>query len=380
MHDIHENNIEILKELGGTGAIKERVMRFNTQGRAVFGWVCTYVPEEIIYAAGLLPIRITGDGSAGKNATAYLYVNTCPFALGCLEQGIGGKYDFLEGFVAANSCDPIRRLFDVWQIYLTTPFNYIIGVPRKLSANAYDFFRKEVVKFKDRLADFLGASISEDSLRGAIHIYNKSRALLRNLYQMRRVKQPLISASETLQIIRASMVMPRDHFNYFLEKVLAEISQRPALSEARARLLLCGSLVDNPLFLEMIEDLGGLIVADELCTGSRYFWDLVAEDSNPLISLADRYLSHSPCARMRPLNHRFDHISNLVQEYKIEGAISQSLKFCDIYGHSKPRLEEKLAELGIPVLDLDLEYDLSGIGQLRTRVQSFLEMIEGRRK
>jgi benzoyl-CoA reductase/2-hydroxyglutaryl-CoA dehydratase subunit BcrC/BadD/HgdB len=126
--------------------------------------------------------------------------------------------------------------------------------------------------------------------------------------------------------------------------------------------------------------MGGVIVADELCTGSRYFWDLVAEDSNPLINLADRYLSHSPCARMRPLNHRFDHITNLVQECKIDGAISQSLKFCDIYAHSKPRLEEQLTELGIPVLDLDLEYDLSGMGQLRTRVQSFLEMIEGRRK
>ena len=368
-------SIDVLKESGEIGILQERVDKFNTQEKEVFGWVCTYVPEEIIHAAGLLPIRVTGEGASGKRANAYLHVTTCSFVLGCLDQGINGEYDFLQGFVAVNSCDPVRRLFDVWQIYLNTPFTHILSVPRKLSDNAYDFFRKEVTKFRSALENFLGVRISDDSLSKSIRIYNKSRSLLKRLYEAKNAQQPSVSASETLKIIRASMVMPRDRFNDLLEKTLDETSARPPISGGKTRLLLCGSLVDDPAFFQMIEDLGGVVVADELCTGSRYFRDPVAEDADPLTSLADRYLAHAPCARMRPSNHRFDHIRNLAQEYEVEGAISQSLKFCDIYGHSKPRLEEELRELDIPVLDIDLEYDLSGIGQLKTRVQSFLEMI-----
>lgn len=376
MPDVHRH-IDVLKEVGETGTLKERVDKFNFQNQEAFGWICTYVPEEIVHAAGLLPIRVTGHGASGKSATAYLHATTCSFVLGCLDQGLAGEYDFLQGLVAVNSCDPVRRLFDVWQIYLKTPFTYILSIPRKLSPNAHDFFRKEVIKFKSALDDFLGRSISADALSESVHVYNRSRTLLRRLYEQRDAPQPRISASETLKIIKAGMVMPRDSFNDLLEKALEEISSRPPLPKARARFLVCGSLVDDPAFFEMIEGLGGVVVADELCTGSRYFWDRVSEEGDPVTGLADRYLSHTPCARMRPSSHRFDHIRQMAQEHQVDGAISQSLKFCDIYGHSKPRVEEELRGLGIPVLDLDLEYDLSGIGQLRTRVQSFLEMIEG---
>lgn len=216
-------------------------------------------------------------------------------------------------------------------------------------------------------------------MKEAIRLYNRSRTLLKELYGLKKGGPPRVSDAECLEILRASMVMPRERFNDHLEGFLREAASRTPDPRRRPRLLLCGSLLDNLTFVRMIEELGGSVVADELCTGSRYFWDLVEEGEDPLASLARRYLSHSPCARMRPIEHRFNHIAQLVQEYQVEGAISQSLKFCDIYGHSKPRLREELNRLGIPVLEIDLEYDLSGLGQIRTRIQSFIEMLEGKR-
>lgn len=369
----------LLKQAGGLEPIKKRFEAWYDPSKPAFGWICTYVPEEIIHAAGAIPVRVMGNGVSSKNATAYLYVNTCSFALACLELGLEGGYNFLQGLVAVNSCDPVRRLFDVWQLYVETPFTYLLSLPRKLSVNAHEFFYQEVVKFKRALEDFFHQEISNESLKEAILVYNQGRVLLRKLYELRRGIQPIVAGSECLEILRASMVMPREKFNYHLERFINDLSQRTPQTNVKPRLLICGSLLDSLAFVRMIEELGGVVVADELCTGSRYFWDLVEEGPDPLASLAKRYLTHSPCARMRPIEHRFNHIANLVKDYRVDGAISQSLKFCDIYGHSMPRLREELDKFGIPVLELDLEYDLSGLGQLRTRIQSFIEMLERKR-
>lgn len=369
-------SLTALKQAGGEESIQQRFEAWRDPSKPAMGWICTYVPEEILYAAGAAPVRVMGDGASGKCATAYLYVTTCSFALACLELGLEGKYDFLRGLVAVNACDPVRRLFDVWPLYIKTPFTHLLCLPRKLSENAHELFYREVVKFKHALESFLSREISEVSLKSAIQLYNRSRTLLRRLYELRKEAQPRVSGSECLEVLRASMVMPRERFNEHLERFFQEAAQRGPQPPGKARLLLCGSLLDSLTFVRTIEELGGTVIADELCTGSRYFWDLVEEGADPLASLARRYLTHSPCARMRPIEHRFDHIANLVREYRVDGAISQSLKFCDIYGHSKPRLREELNRLGVPVLELDLEYDLSGLGQLRTRVQSFIEMLE----
>lgn len=377
MNDLE--SLTALKHAGGSEPIRKRFEAWHDPSKPALGWICTYVPEELIYAAGAAPVRVMGDGASGKSATAYLYVTTCSFALACLELGLEGEYDFLQGLITVNACDPVRRLFDVWQLYMKTPFTHLLSLPRKLSANSQEFFYQEVVKFKRALEDFLGREISEASLKSAIQLYNRSRTLLRRLYELRGETRPRVSSSECLEILRASMVMPRERFNDSLDRFLQEAFQRDPHPPAKARLLLCGSLLDSLTFVRTIEELGGTVVADELCTGSRYFWDLVEEGADPLASLAKRYLTHSPCARMRPIEHRFDHIAHLVREYQVDGAISQSLKFCDIYGHSKPRLREELGRWGIPVLEIDLEYDLSGLGQIRTRIQSFIEMLERKR-
>jgi benzoyl-CoA reductase subunit C len=145
--------------------------------------------------------------------------------------------------------------------------------------------------------------------------------------------------------------------------------------------MVVGSVMTNPEFIESIEELGGLVVTDELCTSTRYWSDPVILDGNkaPLEAISRRYLNNFPCARMFPSDERFNRIIDLARDFRVDGAISQIVRYCVQYAHDLPLLTERLKEQGIPILALDVEYGTSGSGQIRTRVQAFLEMLEAKR-
>ena len=146
--------------------------------------------------------------------------------------------------------------------------------------------------------------------------------------------------------------------------------------------MLAGSIMTNPEFVRAIEDVGAIVVIDELCTTTRYWSDPVALDGgrSPLEALAYRYLNNFPCARMLPSDERFNRILNYIHSFKVDGVISQTLRYCVPYAQDLPLLIERLRAEGIPALALDLEYGSSGSGQIRTRVQAFIEMLEAKKK
>jgi benzoyl-CoA reductase/2-hydroxyglutaryl-CoA dehydratase subunit BcrC/BadD/HgdB len=142
--------------------------------------------------------------------------------------------------------------------------------------------------------------------------------------------------------------------------------------------MVIGSVLNNPAFIKSIEDQGGLVVTDELCSSVRYWYDPVVRmgDEPPLKSIARRYLTNFPCARMFPSTERFTRIRELLRDYEVDGIVSENIRYCVPYAHDLPLLKDKIKDLGIPVLALDIEYGTSGSGQIQTRVQAFLEMIE----
>ena len=354
------------------------IKEWKDQGGKVVGWLCTYIPEEIIHAAGMLPVRVLGDSVNIMDADAYLYANTCFFARSCLELGLKKGYDFLDALVAGNTCDPVRRLYDVWRKYLPVDTMQIISIPHKVTERAYEFYSNELNALKERLEEVRGELISKESLKESIALYNRTRVLLKELYELRKGEQPQVSGAETLDIIRASWRMPRSLYNKTLEILLPELKNRAPLPKARARLLISGSLLDQADFIQAIENLGVWVVTDELCTGTRYFWYLVNNHLEPLDALARRYLDRPPCARMRPYTRRVKHILELVKDFGVDGVIYEIIKFCELYGHDKPMVREDLERENIPVLELDLEYGAGGsaLGQVKTRVEAFLEMLE----
>jgi bzd-type benzoyl-CoA reductase N subunit len=359
------------------------ILEIKRKGGQVFGWLCTYVPEELMHAAGILPVRITGYSQEMEleDGNAYLYINNCSFSRSCLQMGLRGEYDYLDGLVAGSTCDGARRLFDLWVHYVGVPFHHILTVPRKFTERAHGLYLEQVAAFKRHLEEYLGTEITDDRLLRSIEVYNESRQLLKRLYELRRLDRPPITGAETMEVLNACLRMPKELFNEHLHALLTELDASGAEHPGRARLMVTGSVMNNPEFIRSIEELGGLVVTDELCTSTRYWSDPVLLDGRPLLeAIARRYLDNFPCARMVPSDVRFDRILEMVLQYRVDGVISQVIRYCVPYAHDLPLITERLKKIGVPTLALDVEYGTSGSGQIQTRVQAFLEMLEARKQ
>jgi benzoyl-CoA reductase/2-hydroxyglutaryl-CoA dehydratase subunit BcrC/BadD/HgdB len=174
----------------------------------------------------------------------------------------------------------------------------------------------------------------------------------------------------------------QEQCNEYLQELINDLKKNGRGHKPKARLMLIGSVMNNPEFFHSIEELDTIVVTDELCTSTRYWSDpVVLEGSkNVLEAISRRYLSNFPCARMYPSTNRFDRIVKLAREARVDGIISETIRYCVPYAHDIPLLSDRLKSEGIPLLTLDVEYGTSGSGQIRTRVQAFLEMVEGKKQ
>jgi len=370
--------LEELIQLAST-PFNSAVMDCKKEGGQVVGYFCSYVPEEIIYAGGMRPYRIRPTGcTETTSADAYMSHLTCTFARSCLEFINKGIFDFLDGMVITNSCDNIRRLYDILREKRHYPFMHFISIPHKASGNgAVNWYKDELIHFKEKMEDVFGVRISEEALKGAINVHNETRSLLRKLYEVRQMVNPPITGAESLSVVLAATTVHKDLYNHLLRKLLDELGGRAGISDYRARLMIVGSEYDDPAYTKIIEDLGGLVVTDALCFGSRYFWKPVEIQKDVLGGLAKSYLDRPSCPRMSDrVTERADFIKEMVSKFNVGGVLFEKIRYCDLWGGESIYLEKRLKELGIPLLSIDREYRLSSVGQLKTRVQAFLERIE----
>jgi len=389
MSIINENRdvtaaLEPFREVNRTFPRTPAIEEYKKQGGKVFGWLCTYVPEEVIHAAGALPIRITGYSREMEleDGTAYLYSNSCSFSRSCLQLGLQGDYSMLDGVVGGSTCDGARRLFDVWRQYVRTPFNRVLTVPRKYNERAHELYFSQVASLKQDIGEYLNTTITDNALIKSIGVFNEFRSLLKQLYDLRKQDVPPITGAEIMEVLNASFRMQKEHFIEYLKHLLAVLPLHGNGPKSRARVLVIGSVLTNPEFLKHIEDQGALVVADELCTSTRYWSDPVVMDegTQPLRAIARRYLNNFPCARMVPSDERFNRIITMAKDFRADGVISQTIRYCVPYAHDLPLLSAELKKHGLPMLSLDVEYGTSGSGQVHTRVQAFLEMLEAKVK
>jgi benzoyl-CoA reductase subunit C len=376
--------LERFREINRTFPKTREIMEYKARGTKIFGWLCTYVPEEVILAASALPIRITGYNQEMEleDGNAYLYINNCSFSRSCLQLGLRKEYDFLDGVVGGSTCDGARRLFDLWRHYLKPSFFHVLTVPRKSHERAHQLYYSQVEDFLKHLEEYMGLQITDEALLKSIEIMNKQRSLLKELYLLRRLDEPLITGAETMEVLNGTFRMPKEQCNEYLRNLIDELKKNGCGYKPKARLMLIGSVLNNPEFLRSIEELDTIVVTDELCTSTRYWSDPVVLEGarNPLEAISRRYLSNFPCARMYPSTDRFDRLVKLAREARVDGIISETIRYCVPYAHDIPLLSDRLKSENIPLLTLDVEYGTSGSGQIRTRVQAFLEMVESRNK
>ena len=352
---------------------------WKAKGGKVVGTICCHVPEEIIHAADMLPVRLRGNGcTADSQAEVWMSSFSCSFVRACLEQLLDGTYSFMDGVVSSDGCQMAQRLFDNWNHTDTKTYKQLLIAPRKYRAESASFYREELGKFKKGMETLSGIAITDEKLKESTRLYNETRRLIKELYDLRKCDAPVITGTESLRWILAAMSMPKDEYNELLSAFLKEAKERAPLNNIRARLMIIGSALDDPEFLKIIEDQGGLIVTDTQCFGTRYLWEPVElTDEDALTSLAEAYLSRPSCPRMCNLhNELYDFIMDMKNDFKVDGIIFVKLKNCDTWGGESLYIQDKLKASNIPVLTLEREQIMTNAGQVAVRAEAFIEMIE----
>jgi bzd-type benzoyl-CoA reductase N subunit len=356
------------------GLLRDPIATLRNADKPIMGWLCCYTPLEIILAGGITPYRIIPEPTSDM-ADSYLHSNFCPYVRSSLGRAIRGDLDFLEGVVLVNSCDGLRRLYDAWRLYAKTPHVYLVDLPRVATGSAPHHFRETLARFKGQLEEGFGVSISEGAIEEAISISNSGRRLLKELYDLRKSRNLSISGSQVMDLVKGDMVLPKEEYMGLLEKLVQELEEAAVPRTNLPGVMITGSLLEDPGIADLVEEAGGEVVCDDLCTGSRYFWDCIEGDDDPLLSISRHYLSKIPCARMMDSNRRLDHVMDLVADFKVHGVICYTLKFCDTFLYDVPLLKKRLDAENIPSLFLDSDYTPGTMGRLKTRIEAFLELL-----
>jgi len=362
-----------------------RARELKEQGGKTIGYMCAYVPLEIIAAAGFIPIRIKGDVKEPiTKADAKMETLVCPFVRSAFDLALKKQYEFFDGLVIPHACDSICRTYPIWQYTSKLPYCHFINVPHSTEKPSVEFFKAILSTFRESLGKFAGVTISDEKLIAATHLYNRNRALMRELYELRKSLPPLISGVEMTKVLISAMSIPVEECNNLIEGVIQEVKARDTRATKSARIMIVGAQVDDTAFIDVVESSGANMVIDDICTGTRVYWPDVDISNDPMNDLAERYLKRIMCPRTyrqkvgtysQYLEKRFGHIGRFVSDFKVDGVILYIYKYCDPYGFEVPAMKSYVESLGIPVLYLEDEYSMLTIGRLKTRVQAFLELI-----
>ena len=353
----------------------EIASQWKKEGKKVFGYFCGYAPEELIDAAGIIPVRIMGSLDKVSLADAHLQSFICAFARSCLDLGLRGLYDYLDGIVIPKTCDITRKMLGIWSKNIEVPFTAFIGAPAKKTDAAVECLLEEYRDLRSKLEDFTGEKIDDASIDRSIRTYNQSRKLLKELYELRKEDTFPFLGSDFYQVVKAGFVTPKEEYNEMLSKLKDKLASSKSAEDGKIRLLVSGSTFEDVNVLKMIEDVGGSIVSDDLCVGRRSFWDLVEPGSDPMRSLADRYQMRITCPCRHPSDERLYKLIEEVKEYRVQGVISIVQKYCDAHLFEYPYMRDLLQKNDIPFLFLETEDRLGEEGQFKTRVQAFIEML-----
>jgi benzoyl-CoA reductase/2-hydroxyglutaryl-CoA dehydratase subunit BcrC/BadD/HgdB len=375
--------LKTIREMNAEFPKNRYAAHWRAEGGKIVGWVCNYVPEELLHAAGILPVRVMGyqDFRNINDGTIRLSTSICSFTRSCMQILVDGEADILDGFIGGTCCDGTRRFSEsvVLEGFQNFKLN-MINPPFRLAPSAVSLYAKELRDAVKWIESSFNVTITDDALENSIRLHNETRRLFRKLNEMRKKDQPPVLGSEFMEITNASFVMPKEEFNKLLRQLLKELEERGRVVSGEYRVLISGTPMTNPEFFRAVESYGGLIVTEEMCTGARYYWELVDEGTkNPIDALASRYLANYPCARMIPADDRLDKLEMVAKEWRVDAVISTIIRFCALYGTDLLMLKERLQKKNLPLLELSVEYNEGATEQNKTRIQAFGEMLRAKK-
>ncbi|MCX5851604.1 MAG: 2-hydroxyacyl-CoA dehydratase family protein [Deltaproteobacteria bacterium] len=344
-------------------------------GRIPIGYSCSFVPEALLMADRLFPVRLHAAGVAGTEmADNYLSSFICSYTRSLLEFAVDDRFNLIRGWVFVPSCAHMQRLFDNLEYLKKPAFSHVIDVPRKVNDATLAWQEEELRILAGRLSSHFGVDMGNASLMKAIGEWNHFSSVITAIGNLRKRPNPPITGADFHRVVMASLASPKDLILPAIESLYKEIEHQEGTGNYRARLMVVGGHLHDPEFIRVIESQGGLVVADRFCTGSIPGIRPVEVDGDPIRALAVHTFEKTRCPRMmEEFDLRLKTIFDTVREYHADGVVIEIIKFCDLWGVDAMPLVSALRKEGIPVLKLEREYRMGGEGQLRTRVQAFIE-------
>jgi benzoyl-CoA reductase subunit C len=341
-----------------------------------------YAPVELIHAAGMLPVGLSGAGDRLdiQHADARFGSFICSIVKTTLEMGLTGHLDPFDGFLFSTICDSARNLCFVMKRNFPAMYLDFLHLPHNPSSPAAaQFLREEYRRVLAELERLGHCKISDDAIRASIHLYNGSRARIRELYQLRRQSPEKIPTSELYQIVRAGNVLPVEEHIQQLERALAEVRSRNAKKRDSIRIVVEGSFCEQPplLLIRLIEEAGCYVVDDDFVIGQSWFDSDVSTAGDPVLALATGYLDHSVYSSVRHdfRKPRWDGLVEKVRRSKADAVLFLIAKFCEPAYFDYVPYKQEVERAGIPHLQLEFEEKSFTFDRLRTEIETFVESL-----
>lgn len=358
------------------------------KGRKVFGTFCVYVPDEVVIAANGIVTGLCGGSQFWvPGGEAVLPKNTCPLIKASVGARLGRTCPFFriaDMYVGETTCDGKKKAYEI--LGEDVPM-YVMDIPQMKREKDIVKWKEEIEDFAKKVEEFTGNKITVEKLKEAIHIINERRRALKRVYDARKADKVPISGRDALLMMQISFFDDPVRCAEMCNKLADELEQRikdgvSVVPEGTKRIMITGTplAVPNWKLHNIIETSNAIVVCEEMCTGTRYFENEVEENLDTLddmyMALSRRYMKNN-CACFTPNTGRIDDILRLAKEYKVDGIIDCNLKFCNLYDTEKRAVSIALEKAGIPLLSLETDYEDSDAEQLRTRIEAFVELLNG---
>ncbi len=337
---------------------------------------CSYIPEEIISAAGLIPIRIIPEGRPSE-ADTHIHPTTCHCIKSLLASALSGNIPKAGGIIFSNSCNGMERLYDTWREYINDIPALFVDVPKKKDEDSIDFFTSELVRFAERLENTFSTSrITADGLREEIGTYNGVRSLMEKIFKLQRDENSGVLGKDVFSLLLEGCRLDVSEFSGSQKEFISGVKDGKGQMRGK-RIVLTGNVINKAHVIEFIEDFGARVVAIDTCIGERHYENLVQQESSDLMrALAERYLKKSPCPRMDGIEDRFRYLTDLAGNSGADGVVYCSVKFCDFFLYDANLIGERFKKEGIPFLFIENDYEWTGLEQIKTRIEAFLEVMK----
>lgn len=382
----NKNRIRLESFSRAMDAHKRAFINHDTGKRKNVAHICAYTPIEILAAADVAHIRLFHVGtstevSSGERLTQSVFCDLTKSIIGKFYEK-DPLYTAIDKVYTFYTCDCMKKTAEaIGSSFVPTQ---IFNLPRiRDRANSAQYFRDELVAFRKDLEKLTGSVITDEAVRKQIKLYNKVRALYRKISAFRLYDVPPITSEEYQFLARGYYYIPAEELIPLLEDIADQLEKMPKIEGRVTRLLLAGGvLAEGDVSVTRIieKKLGGYVVAEDNCTGYKLFIDDVSEDGDVYDALVKGYLGKAPCIRMKPLTENEELAAKLAEEYRADGVVFYYLKFCPGYTIAKTQFAGRFQSMGLPVLEISNDFSMNDEGQLLTRIEAFVEVLDERRK